>query len=70
VAIGVGLSLFVLVVRVAAPNYAVLGNVPGTSAYHDIRVMFFFWYFFQWRDHANFCSRTGDGGSQVHFTTL
>jgi MFS superfamily sulfate permease-like transporter len=38
VAVGVGLSLFVLIVRVAAPNYAVLGNVPGTSAYHDVKV--------------------------------
>jgi MFS superfamily sulfate permease-like transporter len=39
VAIGVGLSLLVLVVRMAAPNNALLGNVPGTSAYHDIQVM-------------------------------
>merc|ERR1719263_260695 len=39
VGIGVGVSLFTLIARVAQTQFVVLGWVPGTSAYHDIKVM-------------------------------
>ena len=37
--IGVGVSLFTLIARAAQTQFVVLGWVPGTSAYHDIKVM-------------------------------
>ena len=39
VGIGVGVSLFTLIARAAQTQFVVLGWVPGTSAYHDIKVM-------------------------------
>jgi SulP family sulfate permease len=38
VGVGVGVSLFTLVARSANTNYVVLGWVPGTTAFHDIKV--------------------------------
>eukprot|EP00281_Chroomonas_sp_CCMP1168_P019467 CAMPEP_0206233074 /NCGR_PEP_ID=MMETSP0047_2-20121206/11776_1 /ASSEMBLY_ACC=CAM_ASM_000192 /TAXON_ID=195065 /ORGANISM="Chroomonas mesostigmatica_cf, Strain CCMP1168" /LENGTH=799 /DNA_ID=CAMNT_0053656895 /DNA_START=147 /DNA_END=2546 /DNA_ORIENTATION=+ len=39
IGIGVGCSILVLLYQASKPTYTTLGNIPGTAAYHNIKVM-------------------------------